>query len=166
MRISDLSIRHAVIALTIALTSGTMLHAQTWSDVVHPDTPHTLSTDARMSIPHLINDDNAVVELPVVVVLLEFAGLDHRPQHTVEFYQDFLFGDGSTGEWTSQGPSLKQIISETSNGRFEIVPANETHGMWSDGIIGWVRTECPPDMSGYYCVNGTEDNESRTTPWT
>ena len=157
MRISDLSTRPAVIALTVVLVTGSALHAQTWSDLVHPDEPHY-----RMSIPHLITDPDEIVMLPVVVVLLEYAGLDHQPQHTPAFYQDFIFGGGG-GEWTSQGPSLSQILWETSNGRLLIVPAYETDtsdgGAVNDGIIGWVRTQCPPGMSGYYCVEGSQDGQ-------
>lgn len=162
MTIPNLSTRHLVLTLAGLFAGGSSLYAQSWSDLVHPENPHFFLgrySDAPMSIPDLITDPTADIKLPIVVVLLEFPDVVHNGQHTVAFYQDLLFGDGG-GPWTSQDPSLKQIIWETSNGRFTIVPALETHGTLNDGIIGWVETRCPPGLDGHFCVLGPHQDES------
>ncbi len=129
----------------------------TWWELAHPDNPHSMAYDAVISISPLITTTNSQ-SLPVLVILLEFGDVTHQDVHSSGFISDFVFGDGS-GPWSSQEPSMKEIIWNASNGRFMIVPAPETHGTVDDGVVGWMQAQCPPGMSGYFCVGDDEDGD-------
>ncbi len=159
MRNPILSPRRAMLVLVILLMAGSLADAQTWSDFAHPNDPHRLMYNAPMSIPQLLTDPNERIELPVLVILLEFYDAQHQSFHTPAFFADMVFGEGG-GQWTRYGRSMKQILREATNGRLEIMPAEEASGTLDDGIVGWVEAQCHENNTvGGYCVGGDRDNQ-------
>jgi hypothetical protein len=154
--------RRTAASALIGVIVCSLTNAQsTWTEMAHPSSPHTFMYDSGASIPQLLANPTATVELPLLVILLEFSDVQHHDavHHATYFWDDFVFGTGG-GEWTSTQPSLKQILEANSNGRFSISRAQETYGIHNDGIVGWVQAQCnPTSYSGGYCVGGTEDNK-------
>jgi len=165
MKALKLFIRCAAIASVLTLSIGSVTQAQTWLDLAHPEDPHVHGGDMAMAIPDLLNNVTQTVEVPVLVILLEFGDVDHQEVddqgndiHTPAFFQDFVFGTGG-GLWTSHGPSLKQLIHQASNGRFDIVPATESKGVVNDGVAGWFRARCADGFPEYVCITGSEHDQ-------
>lgn len=142
-----------LLVMAIVCTAGARTHAQLWRDFAHTDDPHRLSYDAPASIPPLIDDPSVTIAIPVLVVLLQFSDVSGQAAHTAGFFKNFVFGMGYNDGAVDQ-PSLRQIIEANSNGRVTIVPALESHGTSSDGLFGWVTTQCPPGITGGGCTAG------------
>ncbi len=159
MKTAPPPICRAILSLATLLAIAPMARAQLWREFSHSDAPHEVTYDIPITITELLDGTTDVIELPVLVVLLEFSDVTHQPDHTALFYHDFVFGIGS-GEWTADHSSVKQIFEANSNGRLLLVPAVETNGTSNDGIVGWVTAQCPPGTSGAICVDGTQDNQS------
>ena len=70
-------------------------HAQTWLDFAHPSTPHIdiTSPNVPISTPGLVQGNaDVTVTRPTLVVLMEWSDMTHRPEHTVAFWRDLVFG--------------------------------------------------------------------------
>ncbi|MFQ5813764.1 MAG: hypothetical protein ACE5I2_11355 [Anaerolineae bacterium] len=147
------------IILTIGLLSllTGLAYAQLWHQFAHPNQPHP-GTNGGITIPELFADPNAVVQLPVLVVLMEFVDVAHETQHDVAFFQDLMFGEGRP----SGRPSVAQVYRENSNGRLLLTPATagDQDGT-PDGIVGWVtaQDEMACRLSDLSCVYNLSENQ-------
>jgi len=114
---------------------------QSWLDFVHPTNPHINMTwpYIPISVPPLLQGPGDVtITRPVLVVLIEFSDVTHRPHHTDLFWEDLVFGNPRTG----LRPSVAEIYRENTNGRLLLVPATagDVHDGSPDGVVGWVAS--------------------------
>ena len=138
----------AIFGLAFLAGSG---YAQLWREFAHPDNPHLdpalTNPDVFINVPQLFESDNAVVQLPMLVILLEFDDLAALPAHTPAYFVDMMFGvNRANGR-----PSVAETYRESSNGRLLLVPATagDNHGA-KDGIVGWVTAQSQPGGSFDY----------------
>ena len=143
-------IRKTIVA--IAATAGLAVgyqpaaHAQLWLEFAHPDEPHRQgSTLPEFIFEELFADLDASIEVPMVVLLMEFPDDEvHEPiTHTTAYYQQMFFGD----DFPDGDVTVRENYFQTTNGRIGIVPAMESHGTADDGVIGWVMA---PQDSDFY----------------
>jgi len=123
----------AILAVGLLSLLAGLAYAQLWHQFAHPTQPHP-GTNVNISIPDLVNNPNAVVQRPVLVVLMEFTDVTHEADHNVAFFDDLFFGQNRP----DGRPSVAEIVRENSNGRFLMVPATtgDQDGN-QDGIVGW-----------------------------
>lgn len=148
--------RTLVLALVVAWSAAPTVRAQLWRRFAHPDRPHRLINDEPASIPPLFDDPNATIDIPVLVVLLQFSDVSAQGVHTAAFFEDMVFGVGYNDGNVDQ-PSLREIVEANSNDRVTIVPANEFHGTPDDGVAGWFTSQCPPGETNGLCIVGNTE---------
>ena len=108
--------------------------AQLWLSFAHPDEPHQIGSFLpALVFGELFTDFDMTIEVPMVVVLMEFPDNDHDPQYTTADFAEIFFGIGSG--------SVAEYYAQTSNGRINVVPAMENHGSVNDGVIGWLDAD-------------------------
>jgi M6 family metalloprotease-like protein len=133
----------AVTAAIILLTmSAPDARSQTWHDFVHPDHPHDFfgSPSVPLNVPGLtLGTGNATVTRPLLVVLMEWVDMTHRPVHDLTFWHDLVFGNPRPGN----RPSVYEIYYENSNGRMILTPATagDLYDGSQDGVISWTASD-------------------------
>jgi hypothetical protein len=124
-----------------------------WLIFAHPSQPHP--EDIGLIDPrNLISDPTAVMQVPVLGVLMEFTDETHDSSHDAAFFSDIFFDPNYTGEQ----PSMRELYYQTTNGRLYLYPAGTgDHSGPADGFVGWVTAadtqgcrlpDAPPGESG------------------
>jgi len=127
-----------MLAAVILTLIAPVAYAVSWLDFAHSTQPHP-GVNGDITTPELFADPNAIVQRPMLVVLMEFSDVTHRaPDHDVAFWRDLVFGDPRPGT----RPSIVETFRENSNGRLLVVPATagDLHGA-KDGVVGWVASQ-------------------------
>lgn len=133
-----LSVITSTVALVVSLLAvlPTDAKGQSWLQFAHPNNPHP-GVNGPICFSELFTDSNAVIQLPLLVVLMDFNDVTHRADHTLAFWEDLVFGTPRTGA----RPSVAEIVRENTNGRLLLVPAvaGDMHGA-QDGVVGWIAS--------------------------
>jgi M6 family metalloprotease-like protein len=126
-----------LLALLVHLV--TVARGQSWLDFAHPNNPHLdmNSPDVPITVPELLQGTGDVtIQLPVLLILMDFSDVAHRADHPAAFWEDLVFGNPRAGPRSS----VAQIYRENTNGRLLLVPAlaGDWHDGRLDGVVGWI----------------------------
>ncbi|MCB9291533.1 MAG: hypothetical protein H6559_00135 [Lewinellaceae bacterium] len=110
---------------------------QSWRDFAHPAAPHEIGNPLPpLVFEELFDDTELVLTVPMVVVLMDFVD---QPSINPSRYSPSRFRNMAFGQDLPDGsPTVREYYRQASNGRIQVIPAQETHGLVNDGVIGWV----------------------------
>lgn len=131
-----------------------LANAQLWRQFAHPNQPHP-GINGPIRVQELFDNPNAVVQRPVLVVLMEFTDVKHQSAHNVGYFEDMFFGQNRA----NGRPSVAENYRANSNGRLLLVPATDgdLDGA-KDGIVGWQTT---PHTYDDFCCDDIEIKQKR-----
>lgn len=144
----------AVLVVCFWLLLPATAFCQLWLEFAHPNQPHP-GTNGPIKTPELFADANAVVQRPMLVVLMEFTDVQHDSAHDVAYFEELFFGQNrANGQ-----PSVAENFRASANGRLLLVPATagDNDGT-KDGIVGWVMT---PHTYDEFCCDYIEITRKR-----